>query len=261
MIERVTKRRGNISWHEYQCDGGRQHDPIFGVAGATTMIGKKANYFLNEWFKKEGARAVIQKADELPSLIESFTEDSLVKMFASSADKKRDDAGDRGTRIHAGIEHFFLKERIAECTRHDPPCPPDIEDIKPALAGFWRWVQDTQPRIVATEFMVISHEHRYAATGDLACYIGDDLWIIDAKTSKGVYETTALQLAAIRWAEHGEDGKPPPQATKFGVLHVRDDATELVPFDVRPDTEWRAFLACRDLYEWDKTRARKVKAA
>lgn len=259
MIQRVTKVRGNASWHEYT-DDCEDH---VGMAypGATTLINKKSNYFLNEWFKKEGARAVLQQADQLPSLMQSFTEDSLVKMFASSADKKRDDAGSRGTHIHAAIEHFLHKEKVADCTRHDPPCSPDIDYIKPALAGFWRWVQQAQPRIVASEFMVISHTERYAATGDLACWLGDDLWLIDAKTSKGVYETTALQLAAIRFADHGEDGKPPPQATKFGVLHVRDDATELVPFDVRPDTEWKAFLACRDLYEWDKTRARKVMKA
>lgn len=260
MIQRVTKRRGNISWHQYtdDCEGfAGQAYP-----GATTIINKKANPFLSEWFKREGARAVLQQADKLPDLMSGFTEDSLVKMFASSADKKRDDAGDRGTHIHAAIEHFLNKEKVADCAetgRHDPPCSPDIEYIRPALAGFWKWVQATQPRIVATEFMVISHEHRYAATGDLACWIGDDLWLIDAKTSKGVYETTALQLAAIRFADHGEDGKPPPQATRFGVLHVRDDATELVPFDVRPDTEFGAFLACRDLYEWDKSRARVVK--
>jgi hypothetical protein len=108
--------------------------------------------------------------------------------------------------------------------------------------------------------MVVSESERYGATGDLLAVLDGQLWILDWKTSKGVYETTALQLAAIARADHGEDGQPVPPATRFGVLHVRADGTELVPFDVG-DFEWRALLACRDLFEWDKQRSRKVRAA
>lgn len=256
MITRVTKSRGNISWHAYQCST----HPDGEYPGATTMIGKKAKgYQFEDWLKRQGALAACRAVEALPAMLETSTEDAVVKMLAASADKLRDTAGARGTAIHAGIEHFFHKERIADCTRHEPPCSPDIEGIKPALAGFWRWVQEARPTEIATEFMVIDHGHRYAATGDLRCRIGDDRWLIDAKSSKWLSTDTCLQLAAIEWAEHGEDDQPTPKADRFGVLHVRDDGTELVEYPVTRERDFRDFLHCADMYYADKERKRLLR--
>ena len=144
------------------------------------------------------------------------------------------------------------------------------EDIGPSVEGFRKWANDRKPVVKASEFMVISETHRYGATGDLVMVIDLREWgrpgekglvLADAKTGY-LADTIALQLAAIRWADHA--GTPEgiyrvPQATHFAALAVRPEGTELVPYDVT-EAEFAAFLACRDLYEWDKKRSRKVKS-
>lgn len=251
-ISRTTKSNGRAEWHAYQCSGRietvPEHPAVSDLPGATTLIGRKNVPTLNDWFKKQGARAALLNLPALAQMVATSGEDATVRFLAGAADKMRDDAGTRGTDIHAALE-AVVKRQPFEMT----------ESIAGPVEGARKWLNDHRPQIVAAEFMVISESQRYGATGDLACVLDGDLWILDWKTSKGVYETTALQLAAIARADHGESGPVPP-ATRFGVLHVRDDVTELVPFDVT-DAEWRAFLACRDLYEWDRERSRKVKAA
>jgi hypothetical protein len=244
VISRVTKSNGKAEWHSYGCD---EHG-VDGFPGATTVINRKSIPYLNEWFKKQGATAALRNLPALSQMVETSGEEAVVRFLAAAADKLRDDAGDRGTRVHAALEAIVTRQPY-EMT----------EDIGPFVEGARKWLNDRRPRIVAAEFMVISETQRYGATGDLACVLDDELWILDWKTSKGVYETTALQLAAIARADHGSDGPVPP-ATRFGVLHVRADGTELVPFDVG-DFEWQAFIACRVLYEWDRERSRRVKAA
>lgn len=244
MIRRETKRNGKAEWHAYACD---EHG-VSGFPGATTVINKKNVPTLGEWFKRMGATAALRNLPALSQMVATSGEDATVRFLAAAADKLRDDAGDRGTRVHAVLEAIVTRQPY-EVT----------DDIAGHVEGARKWLNDRKPKIVAAEFMVISESQRYGATGDLACVLDGDLWILDWKTSKGVYETTALQLCAIARADHGEAGPVPP-ATRFGVLHVREDVTELVPFDVG-DFEWRAFLACRDLYEWDRERSRKVKAA
>lgn len=247
-VVRETKRRGEIEWHAYSCG-------IHGVTdlpGCTTIINQKSKPGLETWFKRQGALAAVRQVGAIPSLLETATEDAVVKMLASAADKLRDTAGDMGTRVHEAVEAIVRRQPF-EIT----------DDIGPSVEGFRKWANDRKPKVMAAEFMVISEKHRYGATGDLACILDEDLWLIDVKTSTGVYETTALQLAAIRWADHSgkpEDAKPyaVPQATRFGVLHVRPDGTQLVPFGVTEE-DFGAFLACRTLYAWDRTRAKEVK--
>jgi hypothetical protein len=245
MIARLTKRRGDVEWHSYSC-------PDHGVAdlpGATTLIGRKAVPTLNQWFKAQGARAALRNLPALSQMVETSGEDAVVRFLAAAADKLRDDAGAVGTQVHAALDAVVTR-RPFEMT----------DAIAGHVEGARRWLNDRRPEVMASEFMVVSESERYGATGDLLAVLDGQLWILDWKTSKGVYETTALQLAAIARADHGEDGQPVPPATRFGVLHVRADGTELVPFDVG-DFEWRALLACRDLFEWDKQRSRKVRAA
>lgn len=255
-LTRETKRRGDIEWHAYHC---HIHD-CGGLPGCTTIINKKAKPQLERWFKKQGALAAIRNIEGLPKLLETIGEDALAEAMGKASDKLRDDKGDSGTRIHAVIEAIF-KQR-----------PYGVEDdIGASIEGFRKWANDRRPEIKASEFMVISETHRYGATGDAVLVTDLREWglphekaliLVDAKTGY-LADTIAYQFAAIRWADHAgvpDDPKPyaVPPATHFAALAVRPDGTELVPYDVRPDTEFKAFLACRDLYEWDKTRAKEV---
>jgi hypothetical protein len=93
--------------------------------------------------------------------------------------------------------------------------------------------------------------------------INGEIWLLDYKTGSGAYAETALQLAALHhadWAGLPNDPKKYalPKATRFGVLHVRPEQAELIPYDVTA-REFEAFLACRYLTEWLELRAPVIK--
>jgi hypothetical protein len=255
-LVRETKGYGDKTWHSYTCyihDAGP-------FPGCTTIINKKDKPQLAAWFKKQGALAAIRNLEALPELLETIGEKAVVDAMAAASDKLRDDKGDAGTRVHSVIEAIFKRQ----------PFEVD-EDIAASIAGFEKWVHDRKPEVKASEFMVVSETHRYAATGDAALVVDLREWglphekalvLVDAKTGY-LADTISYQFAAIRWADHaGVPGDPKPyaipQATHFAALAVRPDGTELVPFDVTPHEEFRAFLSCRNLYEWDRTRSKQV---
>jgi hypothetical protein len=99
----------------------------------------------------------------------------------------------------------------------------------------------------------------------MAAKINGEVWLIDIKTGKGTYAETALQLAGLHfadWAGRPNDPKKYalPKATRFGVLHVRPEQAELIPYDVTL-LEFQAFLACRELTTWLEMRAPIIKIA
>ena len=251
-VTRETKRRGDIEWHAYGCD---EHD-VSGYPGCTTMLGKKdKGYPFQQWLKRQGGLAAIRNLDALPSMVATSGEDATTKFLAAAADKLRDDAGDRGTRIHACADKMWTRQPFTA----DPDILVDVEHLRD-------WANHRKPKVIASEFMVISETHRYGATGDLLIETDLREWgkpneratiLIDVKTSKAAYAETALQLAAIRWADHGE--APVETATHYGVLHVRPGGTVLIPYDVT-EREFAAFLACANLYYWDRDRAKEIKS-
>jgi hypothetical protein len=104
----------------------------------------------------------------------------------------------------------------------------------------------------------------YGGTMDAFCQIDGETWLLDYKTAKsGTYPETALQLAGGRYAEFiGRPGDPRrypiPKVTRCGVVWVRPEGAELIPYSVTP-REFQAFTACRMAWDWVNTRAKDVK--
>ena len=76
------------------------------------------------------------------------------------------------------------------------------------------------------------------AGANLIGTIGDTVWMLDVKTSKGVYGSIALQTHAYANAEfYVNDDDPdtehplPEGIERYGVLHVTEYGTELRPLD------------------------------
>jgi len=115
--------------------------------------------------------------------------------------------------------------------------------------------------IASSEKAVMSFTDGYAGTYDLLMTIDDQLWLIDIKTSKGVYPEYGLQLAAYGHAEHIVlPGDPTlyemPKVDRYGVLHLRPDkypveGWRLIEFAVS-DRDYIAFLAALELFQWRK---------
>jgi hypothetical protein len=136
------------------------------------------------------------------------------------------------------------------------------EDEAPFVNAFLAWRESAQPQYRLVEEMVASLKHGYAGTFDAMAVIGGELWLLDYKTSTGTYAETGLQLAAYANADFiGKPGDPKryriPKPTRYGVVHIRPEGAELVPYSVT-DFEWAAFLAFLRGHQWVNGRAKSV---
>ena len=239
---------------------------ITGVIGCLDKSG-----VMIAWAKREVALAAVRNVHIVTQMVEQqpVTEGALayhpaVQYLKGIPGYQRDKAADIGTRVHAVGEALGKGQK-----------PKVDEDIMPMAVAYYRgFIERYRPRFHPdyVEFKVASIEHDYAGTMDMACRIGDEVWLLDIKTSTkeiGLgerdfpYSETALQLAAGRFAEFvGKPGDPKrypiPPATRFGVVAVTAEGCELVEYRVTPQ-DWETFLALRTAWGWLKDRKANVK--
>lgn len=120
-------------------------------------------------------------------------------------------AGERGTKIHDACEALLRGKTI-----HLDKDFPDKKDKK-CIVSFIDWAYQTQPTFnhKHIEFTVASRK-KYAGTLDLFCYINKEPWIIDFKTSAGIYNSHMLQLCAYQHAFEEMTGIK----ANMGILHL-----------------------------------------
>lgn len=195
------------------------------------------------WAKRITAEASISHRAELDGWVSSFGTDGAVSMLTKAATVKRDSAADVGTRVHAladslarGLETVVTPEE------------------KPYVDGYLAFLTERKPIFRYSEDMVCSLTHGYAGTFDAIAVIDGETWMLDNKTSKGIYPETALQLAAYANADFiGRPGLPKqgriPKIDRYGVLHLTPTGYRLVEYKVTPDT-FAAFLDALRLLRW-----------
>jgi hypothetical protein len=222
--------------HNYYLDG---EGPI---ASVTTILGvvDKSGPLIG-WAKRITAEAAVKHRAEIAGWVDSFGDDGAVSMLTKAATVIRDRAANAGSEVHG------IAEAIARGQEITVP-----EELGPFVAAYRGWLERFEPEFLAAEEMVYSHEG-YAGTFDAIVRIAGETWLLDYKTSKGVYPETAMQLAAYANADFiGRPADPTryalPVIEQYGVVHIRPEGAELVPMDV--DGAYAAFLAAKALTEW-----------
>jgi hypothetical protein len=127
------------------------------------------------------------------------------------AQQKLEKAGERGTKIHNACE-LLLKGGTIDLEKEFP----DNKDKK-CIISFIDWAVQAKPKFKnkGIEF-VLASKYGYAGTGDFLCYINNEPWIIDFKTSAGVYLSHLLQITSYQWAIYEMTGIKP----RRGILHL-----------------------------------------
>lgn len=264
--------------HYYRWEGGPK------VPGVTTVIKTldKSGPLIG-WAQRETAVAAVRNVSSLAAHIENHRmpdplcpictsagatwngpSDAAVLWLKRMPGYQRDASADLGTRVHAKAEALARRARLAGTAEFLRT--PEVEitpDEAPFVTAYILWKERSRAQIVNAEYMVYSESHRYGGTADAAFWIAGELWLGDYKTGSSVFPETALQLAGLHgadWAGVPGDSKKYalPKATRFGVLHIRPEGAELIPYDVGPQ-EFDAFLACRRLLAWTTDRAPLIK--
>lgn len=194
------------------------------------------------WAQGIVAEAAIAHRNELESWVSVGGVEGAVSLLRKAAETKRDAAASIGSSVHA------LAEAIVKGLPVTVP-----EDQAPFVTAYQAWIEDFQPDFLAVEEMVVGDG--YAGTLDSIARIAGETWLLDIKTSRGgPYKDTALQLAAYANALYiGRPGDATkyalPKIDQYGVIRVRPEGAELVPFDVTGAT-YAAFRAALEMWRW-----------
>lgn len=221
MTKKNTKR-GEFYWV-----GDR---PYISVTTILKVIDKPA---LRYWFGKKVYSAVIKD----PSLNQN---EAMKAPWRSSGKAKT-----RGSTIHSFVEQHRqggdVEKMVASLK----------SNIRPYGEAFLKWITDNDINFVEHERTVLSHQHGYAGTADMRCHINgnDNIWLLDVKTGKDIYDEVELQLSAYKqgYLEENE------QVDRIGVLLLEtgkdNKPTGNYKFQEMSD-RLDEFLAAKKLWEW-----------
>lgn len=216
--------------HRYKLDGEW-------VPGVTTLLGKGLpKPAIPYWAARTVAEWVADNPDLTEDLKRLGGRGPTVAFLKELPWQKRDDAAIRGTDVHTLAEQLVHGEQV------DVP-----EHLAGRVHGYVDWLDKAQPEPIWTERPVANRAWWYAGTFDLIAHMGGETWLLDVKTSSGVYGEMALQLAAYANAEFllDADGaeQPMPIIDRIGVLHVTEYGTSLyrAPEGVL-QAAWKDFL-------------------
>lgn len=199
----------------------------------TTILKVLAKPALVGWAAKVAATASIENPDW------------SVEQCCAEVTGKKESAGARGSVVHG------LIEAIGRGNKPDLSTVPP--EIKPYADGYIAFHNLTIKKILFSECTVVSDTHGYAGTLDIIALCNDNLvWLLDNKTSKGIYNETGLQLSSYKHADYIYDvvegnKSALPKIDKMGAIHLKPDGTVgLVEFN----DGFEYFLATKKMYEW-----------
>ena len=182
-----------------------------------------------------------------------------LKDVGNNADIVMRRAADSGSKVHHAIEQYLLRKVLKWTGHKNKGCYSWEEwQMINRFVDFW---QSHSPRLLAVELTMISDIFCLGGTLDIICYINNELWIIDTKTSNQVYDSHALQLAAyaMMWNERHEE-----KVQHIGVMHlkayskgkdktgkkIQGEGWKLHEFEEPLSSLWESFCDLRRI--WDR---------
>jgi len=139
-----------------------------------------------------------------------------LKDVGNNADIIMKKAADSGSKVHHAIEQYLLGKEIKWINRKGNVYY-SLEEWQMInrFVDFWN---SYRPELLAAELNMISDKFLLGGTLDILCYINNELWIIDTKTSNQVYDSHGLQLVAyaMMWNDTHEE-----KVQRIGVMHLK----------------------------------------
>lgn len=164
-------------------------------------------------------------------------------------------AADIGTCAHGLVELHINGRSLDDMIDYAQTTLPTSEMRDKAWSAFRAyeaWASNFKVKIIAQETQLVSEKHKYGGTPDAIGLIGNQLALLDWKTSNSVYSDYLVQLAAYR--QLWEENYPEQPITggfhllRFAKTHG-DFAHHYFP---NLDNAWRQFLLFREAYDIDK---------
>lgn len=200
-VELIAKNRA----HYYRVEGERDLYP--GVTGALGMIAKPA---LIPWAAKQAAENIkaYLMANAVNRPLDALEIAKLVEEGKKAHVEAKDKAADLGTRAHAAI-NSLIEGGTMDLT----------DDIRLPVEAFMEFVAKDYLRLERGDMKIASKVYQYGGSLDALGVENGRFVIVDFKTSSGIWQEYALQVAAYAKAlqeTYGLDYTPEALILRFG---------------------------------------------
>jgi len=175
-------------------------------------------------------------------------------------DKLLEKAGDIGSITHllieAHVKSFIKNEKIeADLSEFGKA---DIDKAETAFLAFLDWEKHNHLTYTESEKVVVSQSLRYGGMIDILAMQDGKLWLIDPKSSKGIYPEFIVQVSAYKRAYEEQalvDGTKSNQIDEVHLLHLGKENGEFSDHKLsrqQLDMAFKVFDYCRALYDLKK---------
>lgn len=213
----------------------------------------KAGYFLKDGTRVPGTTTVIGRFKESGGLLQwAFQQGKANKSHLYEEANK---AADIGTCAHGMVEMRIKGQSDSEIATYACATLADDAMRRKAYSAFdayETWAKNFSIQIIEQEAQLVSEQHRYGGTLDAIGIIGNQLVLLDWKTSNAVYSDYLVQLAAYAnlWTENKPDQ---PITGGFHLLRFSKEHGDFAHHHFpNLDNAWKQFLLFREAYEIDK---------
>lgn len=148
------------------------------------------------------------------------------------ADEILEETSTDGSFVHESIEKILKGEKIVSTDISTMFSPKRSLKIKRCLQAFLDWAKEYQPKVISTEYIIWNDKEKYAGTVDLKCQIGEEIYLVDFKTSKTIHSTHKVQISAYGMADTFD---------KVALLHLGNTTKKKYSFLVLDDEDRKKY--------------------
>lgn len=160
--------------------------------------------------------------------------------------KYLDALSDVGTLAHKMVECYFTGEDV-DYSNYSANVKEKAENC---MKSFYAWTKSHKVEPIENEIQLVSEQFQYGGTIDCYCRINDEIYLLDFKTGKALYNEQLIQLAAYMQLLNENDYL----CTKAKILRIGRSEGE--GFEERELTNfaryWQIFEACLKIYKLKK---------
>ncbi len=166
------------------------------VVGMSTILGKLASPMLENWKINNQVNAIKLEMEKQGIALDKI--DSIIINAKSNARKQNENILSIGSIVHKLVEKWLKGEKITK---------PDNTIVANCFMKFQKFWKKHKLKLVESEKILYS-ERGYCGTLDLiAIDPQKNLWLIDIKTSKGIFINMVHQVHGYKLAYEEQTGK------------------------------------------------------
>lgn len=213
----------------------------------------KGGYYLADGTKVPGTTSILARFKDSGGLMHWAFQQG--KSGKARLYEEAETAADIGTCVHAMVELKTKGAAEDECFALVSKLLPDQENHAKARSGYnayCAWAKNFDVKIIEQEMQLVSERYRYGGTPDAVGRIGNQLVLLDYKTSNSVYADYLVQLAAYRnlWEENRPDQPITGGCHLLRFAKAHGDFAH--HFFANLDDAWRQFVLLREAYDIDR---------